>query len=56
MSGLRVYVEGVGLWSTQLANFAALQTLLAGQAPEPPGARPAAASREIGRASCRERV
>jgi hypothetical protein len=42
MSGLRVHVEGVGLWSPQLADFAALRDLLAGQAPEPPPARPAA--------------
>jgi hypothetical protein len=44
MSGLRVHVEGVGLWSPQLADFAALRDLLAGQAPEPPPARPAAAT------------
>ncbi|MHB1059354.1 MAG: beta-ketoacyl synthase chain length factor [Rhodanobacter sp.] len=44
MSMLRVYVEGVGLWSPQLANFAALRSLLAGAAPEPAAARPAAAT------------
>ena len=44
MSRLRVYVEGVGLWSPQLADFAALKTLLAGTVPEPPPARPAAAT------------
>jgi hypothetical protein len=44
MSTLRVYVEGIGLWSPQLANFAALKTLLAGTMPEPPPARPAAAT------------
>jgi hypothetical protein len=43
MSALRVYVEGVGLWSPQLADFAALQSLLAGTTPAPPPARPAAA-------------
>lgn len=42
MSTLRVYVEGVGLWSPQLASFAALQAVLAGTTPEPPAARPAA--------------
>lgn len=44
MSTLRVYVEGIGLWSPQLADFTALQTLLAGTMPEPPPARPAAAT------------
>ncbi len=44
MSTLRVYVEGVGLWSPQLADFAALKTLLDGTVPEPPPARPAAAT------------
>lgn len=43
MSRLRVYVAGVGLWSPQLADFAALQSLLAGAMPVPPPARPAAA-------------
>jgi len=42
MSPLRIYVEGIGLWSKQLADYAALQTCLAGQAPEPPPAKPAA--------------
>lgn len=41
---MRVYVEGVGLWSPQLANFSALQTMLAGTLPEPPSGRPAAAT------------
>lgn len=36
MSASRVYVEGVGLWSPQLADFAALQSLLAGTTPTPP--------------------
>ncbi len=43
MSGLRVYVEGVGLWSPQLASLASLQSLLAGRTPPPPAPRPAAA-------------
>lgn len=42
MSVLSVYVEGIGLWSPQLANFAALQTALTGATPVPPPARPAA--------------
>jgi hypothetical protein len=44
MSTLRVYVEGIGLWSLQLANFAALKTMLSGTVPEPPAPRPAAAT------------
>jgi hypothetical protein len=44
MSGLRLYVEGIGLWSPQLADFAALRSLLGGTTPAPPGARPAAAT------------
>jgi hypothetical protein len=43
MNALRVYVEGIGLWSPQLADFTALQTLLAGTTPVPPAARPVAA-------------
>jgi len=43
MTGLRVYVEGVGLWSPQLASFASLRSLLAGSTPQPPAPRPAAA-------------
>lgn len=42
MSTLRVFVEGVGLWSPQLADFAALQAVLRGETPAPPGPRPAA--------------
>lgn len=42
MNALRVYVEGVGLWSPQLADFAALRDVLDGIAPAPPTARPAA--------------
>ena len=30
MSVLRIYVEGIGLWSPQLANFTALRDVLAG--------------------------
>jgi len=44
MSAPRVYIEGVGLWSPQLADFAALTSLLAGITPEPPAARPTAAT------------
>ncbi|MEO9077739.1 MAG: beta-ketoacyl synthase chain length factor [Rhodanobacter sp.] len=44
MSVLSVYLEGVGLWSTQLADFAGLQSMLAGTPPPPPAARPAAAT------------
>jgi Beta-ketoacyl synthase, N-terminal domain len=44
MSALRVYIEGVGLWSPQLADFAAFRSMLAGNTPEPPPARPAAAT------------
>ena len=44
MSALRVYVEGVGLWSPQLADFAALQSLLDGATPAPSTGRPAAAT------------
>jgi len=44
MSMLRVHVEGVGLWSPQLADFAALRALLAGATPPAPSPRPAAAT------------
>ncbi|MBQ4855032.1 beta-ketoacyl synthase chain length factor [Rhodanobacter sp. B2A1Ga4] len=44
MSALRVHVEGVGLWSPLLADFAALRSLLAGTTPGPPATRPAAAT------------
>ncbi|MFC5580703.1 beta-ketoacyl synthase chain length factor [Rhodanobacter terrae] len=44
MSVLRIYVEGVGLWSPQLADFAALQSLLGGATPMPPPGRPDAAT------------
>jgi hypothetical protein len=42
LNTLRVCVEGIGLWSPQLASFDALKTLLAGGTPEPPPPRPAA--------------
>jgi hypothetical protein len=44
MKALTVYVDGIGLWSPQLGSFAALQSLLAGGSPQPPSARPAAAT------------
>lgn len=42
MKALNVYVEGIGLWSPQLASFAGLKTVLAGGTPQPPAARPPA--------------
>lgn len=42
MSTLRVWVEGVGLWSPALGDFAALGKLLDGESPAPPPKRPAA--------------
>lgn len=42
MTTLRVYLEGVGLWSPQLADFAALKSSLSGVSPTPPPTRPAA--------------
>ncbi|MGY3041352.1 hypothetical protein ACVWWQ_002984 [Rhodanobacter sp. TND4EL1] len=42
MSTLDVYVDGVGLWSPQLADFESLRRVLDGQSPEPPARRPAA--------------
>ena len=44
MSALRVYVDGIGVWSPQLGNLDALRTLLDGGSPPPPAARPAAAT------------
>jgi hypothetical protein len=44
MNALRIYVEGIGLWSPQLADFAALRSLLGGDPPAPPAGRPAAAT------------
>lgn len=43
MTGLRFYIEGVGVWSPQLAGFAALREVLAGATPAPPAQAPAAA-------------
>jgi hypothetical protein len=43
MTVMRVYVEGIGLWSPQLANFEALRSLLGGTEPTPPSLRPTAA-------------
>lgn len=42
MSSWPMYVEGVGLWSPQLADFAALRAWLAGAPLPPPAVRPAA--------------
>lgn len=43
MTGLRFYIEGVGVWSPQLAGFPALCETLAGSTPVPPATTPAAA-------------
>lgn len=43
MSGLRVSIDGVGLWTPHLSDFKALRALLAGQTVNPPSARPTAA-------------
>ncbi|MEO6798332.1 MAG: beta-ketoacyl synthase chain length factor [Rhodanobacter sp.] len=42
MSKLRVWVEGIGLWSPHLVDFGALRQVLAGDVPAPPPKRPAA--------------
>lgn len=42
MSALQVYVEGIGLWSATLADFAALKAQERGETVLPPPARPAA--------------
>lgn len=44
MSALSIHLEGVGLWSPTLADFAALRAQQQGQAPVPPAGRPAAAT------------
>lgn len=44
MKPLRVHIEGIGLRSAELADFAALQALLAGEQPTAPTARPPAAT------------
>ena len=43
MSTLQIQLEGIGLWSPQLADFAALKAQLQGLAPAAPPARPPAA-------------
>lgn len=43
MKTLRVYVEGIGLWSPQLADFAALAPVLAGASPVLASGQPRAA-------------
>jgi hypothetical protein len=47
MTGLRVQVEGVGVWSPQLTDFDALRRLLDGHAVDEPIARPSAATLSI---------
>jgi hypothetical protein len=42
MNALTVYVDGAGLWSPHLADFAALRGALQGEAASPPPARPPA--------------
>jgi hypothetical protein len=42
MTALHCYVEGIGLWSPQLANFEALRAVVAGETPAAPPPRPAA--------------
>ncbi|MHA6205855.1 beta-ketoacyl synthase chain length factor [Dyella soli] len=42
MTTLKVHVEGVGLWSAALGDFAALQAHMQGAEPAPPPARPPA--------------
>ena len=42
MTPLTVYVEGIGLWSRELADFDALRALLKGETPAPNTAVPAA--------------
>ncbi|KRE94416.1 hypothetical protein ASG87_17580 [Frateuria sp. Soil773] len=44
MSALRVHVAGIGLWSAQLADFAALREWLAGRPAAAPAAKPPAAA------------
>ncbi|AIF46512.1 beta-ketoacyl synthase chain length factor [Dyella japonica] len=43
MSTLQVHVEGIGLWSPALGDFAALRAQLRGEPADAPAARPAAA-------------
>jgi hypothetical protein len=42
MSALQVHVEGIGLWSPVLGDFAALKAHLRGESVEPPATRPPA--------------
>jgi hypothetical protein len=42
MNALQVYLDGVGLWSATLGNFAALQAQLRGAAVDAPASRPPA--------------
>lgn len=44
MNGLQLQVEGIGLWSPQLANFDALRCLLMGETCMAPSTRPAASA------------
>lgn len=44
MNAMHVQVEGIGLWSPQLANWDALRRLLAGETPPTPGSRPEAST------------
>ena len=44
MSALSVFVDGVGVWSPALGDFAALRALIAGLPVPPPPARPPAAT------------
>lgn len=44
MNALSIQVEGIGLWSPQLANFDALRCLLAGEAYKASGGRPEASA------------
>ncbi|GLQ93343.1 beta-ketoacyl synthase chain length factor [Dyella acidisoli] len=44
MNALNIQVEGIGLWSPQLANFDSLRRLLAGEAYMAPRARPEASA------------
>jgi hypothetical protein len=42
MNALDVYVDGIGVWSPQLADFDSLRRVLDGHPPEPSPRRPAA--------------
>jgi hypothetical protein len=47
MSALRVQVNGMGLWTPQAQDFGALRRLLAGELPQEPASRPAAATLSV---------